>query len=546
MGKNMKRMNTSYLIAITLVIVGLMTTSTAVVPAEKNVNSLKINVVKSTAVAHSIMVSTMHAAAPVQQPSFTPFGTPVFAGDGNQKHPAMGRALTGVQVAAYRDEAVNSGQIIYTFSTDEGATYDPGVYFTNENDGDYPSVKYWGANTYFGTFVSNFNDLNGGATYLFGTTDPTSYDAYSLLYWDWSSYGWNDMRDGDIACDNSRNTWEWGMSSYVMSSTYNDGTHPEGYTQGPTLVFPDPASETQGWISWYYGFDGCAHTDIDIDHVTKMGYAVYDKLIEGSWKLTLRQKDFSDVINGTDNMYNVSVAGNFTNPAVATHAGSILILAELNQTGTKDVVCLYGRNNNVTNLQTSVVATGAQFPDIRHVQNDRYQATFIKNGKLYKTNTTDAGVTWSTPEEVGDVAPEYKSSDLADYGVKAFYEVNNGADLDIWLADIGAGPLAPKLEITIQKGFGLGVKATIKNNGTAPATNVRWDIKATGGILGKINSITNGTIPSLAIGASEPISSPMIMGLGTITVVVTATCDEGSIATATSPGTQLIIFTIIK
>ena len=103
----------------------------------------------------------------------------------------------------------------------------------------------------------------------------------------------------------------------------------------------------------------------------------------------------------------------------------------------------------------------------------------------------------------------------------------------------------PILEITGITG-GIGAKATIGNSGAAPATNVVWTIKVTGGILGRIDVTGTDTIASIAIGGEDSSAkTKMILGLGAITVQVTATCDEGSTATLTKAGKQLFIFTNI-
>ena len=100
---------------------------------------------------------------------------------------------------------------------------------------------------------------------------------------------------------------------------------------------------------------------------------------------------------------------------------------------------------------------------------------------------------------------------------------------------------APILEITqIQGGLFKG-KATIKNVGTAPATNVAWTITLNGGlvILGKTSS---GNIPTLAPDASETVKTKLLFGFGSPTVEVTATCDEGASADLSAQGKLFLFF----
>jgi len=537
----MKRNKTIYLIAITLVIAGLLI-PTGITVAEKNQTTApQITVTKSNAVPQKISTSTIFAGTP-QAVKVPLAGTPVFTGEGDQHHPGFARTLTGTHIAAYRDEP--SEHIVYTFSTDDGATYDPGVYYQNENDGDFPSIKYWGGNSFFGTFVTNYNDLSGAPTYVFGVTDPLDYNTWTLLYWDWSTYGWYEQIDADIACDNSQASHEWGFSSYVMSTTYGDG-----YINGPTITYADPADPNSGYISWYYECDNCIHTDVDIDHVTKLGYCVYDQTFEGATRLLVRDISFEDPQGSHDYMYEVTGSANLSYPAVAANDDNILILAVTNENGNDDIVCLHG--SSIETLQSTLVVQTSDaelYPDIQFVQDETFQAIFMKNGKLYKTETTDAGATWSAAEEIGDSDVAYKAADLTEYGVKTLYGASNGEDLDVFLADVGEGPLFPNLQITLKKGFGLGVTATISNtDGTALATNVKWELSITGGVLGLINKVVNGTISSLAIDAEEPVKTGLVFGLGTVDIKASATCDEGMVVGPISTtGTQLAIFTIVK
>ena len=529
---------TTYVWAITLVIVGLMITSASSIPTPQDENEANsIKVVKSDKIANTLKIDSTNEVELNRIPQV--LGDPAFAFEGDQLHPGFGRTLSGMQMASYRDDEF--GQIIWTFSADDGASYDPGVYY--EIGGDYPSIKQWDGNTFYGTHVTDYEDVFGGATYLFKCTDPSDSGTYELVYWDWSGYGWYDMIDADIACDNSQNMWEWGFSSYVISTTYESSP----YINGPTFTYMDPDEDGSGWISWYQT-NNCSHTDIDLDHSTFTAYAVYDQdeFMTGNWALLCRVKDFESAHQGSDSLYDITGGGNLQYPAVAAQEGNIIILAETDENGNKDIVCLYG--SSVTNLQESFVADSGDdelYPDVRHVQFDKFVCTFVKDGKLYKSVTEDAGATWSTPEEVEDnVEEEYKTSDLTEFAIKAMYETSNGEDLDIYITDIDEGPIAPILEITEITG-GIGVHAIIKNVGNADATNVAWTISVVGGILGLIDTEVSDTEATLGIGAELPVSSGLILGLGAIEITVTAECDEGASATDNAEGTQIIIFTMI-
>lgn len=531
----MKKIKKPILWAIALAIVGLVITSAAGIPVTENsgeINDLKV--VKSDRAAQKISVEMNSVEKPLKHVAL-PLGDPAFAFAGDQLHPAFGRTVTGLHMASYFD--YDTDELVWTYSADDGVTYDAGIYYGGLG-GDYPSIKQWEGQRYFGTFVTDYLDLNGGATYVYEINDATNLPDTTLnplTYWDWASYGWYDMIDADIACDNSQQTFEWGVSSYVISTTYGDT-----YTDGPTIVYSDEETEGSGWISWYY-YDGCAHTDVDIDRSTVYSYSVYDWFNGVNWQLLCRVNDFAEIMNGYDEIFEIDDGSNLEYPAVAAGEGDIVILAETDVNGNKDIICLYGPN--IGSLSTSYVTTDQadeRFPDVRfHGDANEFCATFVKGGKIYKTSSTDAGATWSTPEEVDDVVEEYKTADLCELGAKGMYEYDNGQDIDIYISDI-CQAAAPIIEITSVTG-GLGVTAQISNTGTAPASNVDWTITVTGGILGRINVNKAGTITTLNNGDSTTVSTGLFFGLGQISIDVTADID-----TEDKTGFQLIVYTVVS
>jgi hypothetical protein len=90
----------------------------------------------------------------------------------------------------------------------------------------------------------------------------------------------------------------------------------------------------------------------------------------------------------------------------------------------------------------------------------------------------------------------------------------------------------PVLEIGNITG-GFGVKASVKNTGDGPATNVDWTITLDGKLIFLGKSSTD-TIATIAAGAEEPIKAGFILGIGKTNIVVSATCDEGVTAEKTA------------
>jgi hypothetical protein len=424
---------------IAIAIVGLLITSVSSVPVQKtNEQTLSLTVTALDLEPQKMSVPTQYLTqTPNDLNKMPSLGIPAFEGEGNQLHPAI--SLTGqIHMTAYYEEDL--GNIVWTFSGTGGPPYDPGVYY--DNGGDYPSIKYWGEDEdfqkhFYGTFVTSYMDLNGGPTYLFHTPDALDTTQYEMTYWDWSAHGWSDMKDADIACDNSQEKWEWGVSSYVTSSTYGNT-----YTDGPTVVYADETTEGQGWISWHY-INGCAHTDISIDNSIIYSYAVFDWYDPDAeyWRLLCRVQDFDQIMNGYDELFDLDAGGNTEYPAVAAENGNIVIVAQTNINGNADIICLYG--SSISTLSTTYVVDSVDdemYPDIRHVSGDTFLCTYVKGNALYGKISDNAGATWgsevmlSDPAE--DVVHEYKTSDLSENAVKAMYEVDNEVDIDIYITDV--------------------------------------------------------------------------------------------------------------
>jgi hypothetical protein len=444
----MRNIKKSLFLAIAMVIATTLVfsnvSSVQVTEETEEINELKI--VKSDLVAQKMSLPTQTVDLPLKQAEGTTYRGEVAFGDyGDQLHPAFDRA-GATHMAAYFD--FDFDQILWTFSTTDGPPYDAGVYY--EIGGDYPSIKLWEGTTFFGTFVTDYLDLNGGPTYLFKTTDPSDSGTYELTYWDWSSYGWSDMLDADIACDSSQNDFEWGVSSYVTSTTYGDG-----YTDGPTVVYQDEETSGSGFISWYY-LNGCDHTDIDIDRSTVYSYAVYDweDLDAGYFKILCRVQDFAEIMNGFDSLYELDYGANTIRPAVAAGDGNIVILAETDVNGDQDVLCYYGTSLESMSTSFVVDTTGVDegFVDVRHVGGMSFVCTYVSGGNLYAMETTDGGATWSAIGQINDnagcVVEEYKTSDLCQSAAKAMWEEDCGDDLDIYIGNVlpNDPPGAPSID----------------------------------------------------------------------------------------------------
>ncbi|MFW6121070.1 MAG: hypothetical protein ACOC80_09265 [Petrotogales bacterium] len=105
---------------------------------------------------------------------------------------------------------------------------------------------------------------------------------------------------------------------------------------------------------------------------------------------------------------------------------------------------------------------------------------------------------------------------------------------------MGAIVEGEKTELSIINVEGpIGVKADIKNIGEVAANNLEWSMTITGGTLGMVNMSNSGTETELAPGETKPISSGLIVGLGPITINITADASTAFEVSTTKTGVIL-------
>ena len=159
---------------------------------------------------------------------------------------------------------------------------------------------------------------------------------------------------------------------------------------------------------------------------------------------------------------------------------------------------------------------------------------YISDGNLYLTKSEDSGATWGDAEQVNDVdgtvLSEECAADIHPAGI-VWTDTRNG-DKDIYFV---GGEAAPAVGIRSISG-GMGVSAEIENMGTADASNVQWSINLDGGLI-LVGKSAEGTINSLPAGGTATISIPFVLGIGSVTITVSA--DD---AIRTASGTVILFF----
>ena len=440
---------------ICILVMALMIASVAVIPAKVTQDDLvnaeinKANVVKLDASIGSLSLQgeSMEFSPNNMLPSTAVMSTnPAFNDPGDQTHPAIIMNEDNDMAAGYHDEY--DANITMTWSTDYGQTWAPGI--LGAEDWDYPTGDLWGGSRVFGTGLCNPNNGFGGWVLVYDVIDPTDPMTWNVSNYAFLDLGWYNQKDVELACDNSQDYWEWGVSSYVFSSTYEDG-----YTDGPTVVFADPDAPGTAWINWWY-VDGCAHTDVDIDPVTHQMYAVYDwyNTTSEMWDLLIWTLDFTDPSNQDSwELHEITGDGNLQYPVVAVYNNNLVILAETDENGNSDIICYYS-DDGVNNLQTVFVADSGDnelYPDIQHNFGQRFVCTYVASNNLYASITEDGGANWADTrwqinENNGAVVEEYKTSDLCEKARMAVWEENHD-DIDCYIGLVyNQAPGAPTIE----------------------------------------------------------------------------------------------------
>lgn len=420
----MKITKKQILLVITLAVVSLLVASPINITAKENPPEKQtVDFVKLENELKSLQIKKTDLNIQAK-PFPKQIGYPEFDDPGDQVHPGVARSLDTGYMAAYKD--VDYGELVWVHSEAED-----GVYF--ELGGDYPSVKLWEGSRFFATLVPDSDDSNAGIIYLFETTDNRNIETYTLVGWDWSDNGWSDIIDIEIACDGSKEDWEWGVVSMVASTSYGDGV-----TDGPFISY-QTSEDGYATISWYIGVDGCAHTDNVIDHETYKAYCAYDwHNSEGNrWELLIRI-DYYDDWEAQGAMYEYYEPGtNYQYPAVSSYNDNIVTVFQTDENTNNDIKCFYG--TDLETLKESFVAQTVDdetHPDIQHISGEIFLCTFVKNGNLYGSLSENAGQTWSGPwmisNDNGAVVAEYKTSDLSERGLQTMWG-ETGDDIDIWI-----------------------------------------------------------------------------------------------------------------
>ena len=362
-------------------------------------------------------------------------------------------------------------------TNDNFATWGPGLYYVSATgdpfDWDYPSIHFRGYNSSSGETMfsgsardgTNVGVSNGGRCItVLCEGDPSVNLSWTAFTYPFHQSGWNNavMAEGASALVDGYE-WAWGFNSHVMSTTY--GAYPVTDYRNNGCFINYATDATGGTISWYLEFGGALSTDAIIDPVSTWianatenptdvdyaAYAVWDpSTFNGTTTFThylcIRAFDWytksplDDHANAYDNVYwwNASVNYSMEHPAIAAHAGDVIILVEIvNMSNPSQVdIAFYnthdGEPANISlSSYISLVTPGAIMnPEVQWVDGETFLAHFTIGNELLGMVSYDAGDSWEGPyvwynATYPALINEYRNVDIADESRLSIWEVDN-------------------------------------------------------------------------------------------------------------------------
>lgn len=356
------------------------------------------------------------------------------------RHPAMGDGGAGHLLLAFDFVHDEDTACYWQGSMTDGADWSGAAAWLGYRY--LPACDYWGNDSlFFGTEITN----GSGNTQIIEILNAGDPGTYSQSYWNWDSYGWSNAIAVDIACDNSKEAWEYGFWSEIADTDYDV----YNIIAGPFISYQTSA-EGQATISWFDDVQGCASTSCEIDHATGRAYSVcdYQDPDNHTWGLFIRMDnwlDWDDEVNAGGWIYAYGEVGEHVQfPAVAANGGNVLIACQFYtdaDPANTDIVCMHTHDTIPDPFTVAVIAATADAetnPELEWVSGDTYVLSFHRNDSLFSSITTDAGVTWE-PETYyyGDPNPgshyvydELRYNSIADYGAKMAWSYQEFDDVD--------------------------------------------------------------------------------------------------------------------
>ena len=519
----MKNIKTAiFLETITLVIVGLVITSTASIVTQKPETSISSEVITTqvfnnkSPIPQSAQMSEVTIPLVVKHTAI-PTNIPVTSTEDDEIHPAITMYGGGLLWGGYTTQvSVMDQTISFLYSGDNGATWESPSYLDPSVLGlaDYLAVDSLGD----GVIATLQPDPGTSDQWRIIMPDPLDSGTWNGATWDWSSFEYVDFKNLDVAgyeftdIPNAAEYYGW-MTGTVSSPDDVDMA---------TFFFANGETTNSGWIwTWGDAESRSINAAIDIDDSNAKYYAVWENHNDttGAIDILLSTGYLEDYIAadyanwGPDPTWE-TLGGEESNenPDVAASNQHVYITCEADDA----IVCFYSNDNGATWSQSTVTSNG-KYPTITALGAEATIA-YVSNGNIFTTVTKDGGVSWSTPGQINEqdntVVMEYATTEITTYNHLLWTDNRNG-NKDIYYA-IGSAS-SPILQIESISG-GIGVSAVIKNIGTAAAENVDWSIVTDGTVF--LGAEKTGQV-TLQPGASTTIKTGLMLGFGAIDVTVT-------------------------